>query len=646
MGALTPVFLVAAVSVAVPLWLHLFHRHETRRISFPALRYLERTERDHARRIRLRQLLLLLTRMAVLLLLVGAGARLFFGGRGTAHPPTAVVIVLDNSMSSGLVVGEERVLDELKALALSSVEAASPDDLFWVLRAGEPWIPAAVGGPEEARAAVAATEVSAGAGDLTSALKRGAELLATSSLPEREIHLLSDLQASGFPADDGGGHTDIPVVAWSAERPAPENRSVAEVLIGGGLPPLQGQRSELAIRAGASTREDTSSLPVRVVVDGRIRGAASVPPASARAMGLPPSGAGWVRGWVESDADALRADDRRHFAFRSRPAPSIRVEGEAPVFLEASVGVLTAAGRARTDPTPAPELVVAMTGAGAERLGAGGAVLVVPPEDPTLLPALNRRLVEAGIPWRYESTPRLGEAVLRGGRVPAALEGTRVRSWYRLRLEGDPPAAPRTLALVGEEPWLVEGTALRGGRYLLLASALDTEASTLPVSTGMVRFLDWVASEWAGAGSGVVSRTAGLPLAAPRTATHVRLPSDTVLAIDGTRTVRNTAATGFYTFLAGDSTVSVEALNPPEAESRLDRLQEDRLAAVVGDGGVVVTDRDRWPRAIFRARQGPELWRPLLLVAALLLAAEALLAASGRVVQRTTHAPVRPAADA
>jgi hypothetical protein len=100
MGALSPLFLLAGAAVAVPIYLHLFQRHETRRISFPALRYLERTEREHARRIRLRQILLMLTRVAVLLLIVGAGARLFFSGRGASHPPTAVVVVLDNSLSS------------------------------------------------------------------------------------------------------------------------------------------------------------------------------------------------------------------------------------------------------------------------------------------------------------------------------------------------------------------------------------------------------------------------------------------------------------------------------------------------------------------------------------------------------------------
>ncbi|HIN77641.1 MAG TPA: hypothetical protein EYM97_02290, partial [Gemmatimonadetes bacterium] len=98
MGVLSPLFLLAGLAIGVPVFLHLFHRQKTRRLSFPALRYLERTEREHAKEIRIRQLLLLLIRVIVLLLLVGAGSRLFVEGRGSAHPPTAVVLILDNSM--------------------------------------------------------------------------------------------------------------------------------------------------------------------------------------------------------------------------------------------------------------------------------------------------------------------------------------------------------------------------------------------------------------------------------------------------------------------------------------------------------------------------------------------------------------------
>ena len=139
MGFLSPLFLLAGLAVAVPLILHLFHRHDARRVAFPALRYLLRTEKEHARTIRLRQLLLLLLRMAVILLLVGAGTRPFLRGGGGVHDPTAAVIILDNSMSSGLIRGGNRVLDLLKAVALKSVDGASDEDRVWLIRAGQAW---------------------------------------------------------------------------------------------------------------------------------------------------------------------------------------------------------------------------------------------------------------------------------------------------------------------------------------------------------------------------------------------------------------------------------------------------------------------------------------------------------------------------
>jgi hypothetical protein len=138
MSLLNPLLLTLAAGIAVPLLLHLLHRSEGRRIAFPALRYLLRTEKDHARRIRTRQLLLLFLRMAIIVLAALAGARLVLRGGGPAHPPTAVAMVLDNSLSSGRVVGEGRVLDSLKARALDVLDQSGPGDRFWILRAGEP----------------------------------------------------------------------------------------------------------------------------------------------------------------------------------------------------------------------------------------------------------------------------------------------------------------------------------------------------------------------------------------------------------------------------------------------------------------------------------------------------------------------------
>ena len=633
MGALSPLFVVAALAVGVPIYLHLFHRHETRRLSFPALRYLERTEREHARQIRLRQLILLVMRVAVLILLVGAGARLFFNGRGSAHPATAVVLVIDNSMSSGLVVGEARVLDLLKELARQTLEGASDEDRFWVVRAGEPWLPALPASAAQAREAVDAIEASDAAGDLSAALERAAELLGTAELERREIHVLSDLQRTAFQRASEAPAGTLPVVAWTSSTASTSNNALSGVQVGGGLPPLEGQRTAVVVTALETG--DTARLPLRVVVNERIRGAATIPPGSATSVVLPPAGASWVRGYADTDPDALRADDRRYFAYRSRPAPLLASTGATGIFIDEAISVLESANRVIGAGAADAELLISAGGDGLDLVGLEGAALIVPASDPTLLPALNRRLADAGIPWRYEVRARSGAAELGGRALPAPLEGVHVEAWYGMTLATAPTTPTRTLAEVSTDPWAVEGTDAFGRRYLLLASSLDALSTTLPVSTGMLRFIDWAASAWAGRAGAVGELEAGTHLPAPAGATHVRFPSGEEFEIDGTRTVRGTGKAGFYTFLASDTTVSVVALNTPVEESALEPVSEDELSAVIGSGVVSVDRQEEWARAVFRTRQGPELWWPLLLAAAALMVIEPLMAAAGRVKTST-----------
>ena len=170
----------------------------------------------------------------------------------------------------------------------------------------------------------------------------------------------------------------------------------------------------------------------------------------------------------------------------------------------------------------------------------------------------------------------------------------------------------------------------------------------MPVSTGMLRFIDWAASAWAGRAGALGALAAGTHLPAPLEATHVRFPSGEEFEIDGTRTVRGTGKAGFYTFLAADTAVSVVALNTPVDESALERVSEDELPAVIGPAVVSIDREEDWSGAIFRTRQGPELWWPLLLTAVALMVVEALVAAAGRVKAPTNkrqRAPRSPVPD-
>ena len=138
MGFLSPLLLLLAGAAAVPLVLHLLRRQRDRRISFPALRYLRRTTREHAREIRFRQLLLLALRVAAVIIIAIGAARLFLPLPGGDHEPTAMVLVLDNSLSSGVVEGELRRLDEMKEVARRILHRATSQDRIWILKAGSP----------------------------------------------------------------------------------------------------------------------------------------------------------------------------------------------------------------------------------------------------------------------------------------------------------------------------------------------------------------------------------------------------------------------------------------------------------------------------------------------------------------------------
>ena len=72
---LSPLYLLAAAAAAVPLLIHLMRRRIGTKVDFPAVRYLARAEREHSRKLRLRNLLLMLLRVAAVLAVVLAAGR-------------------------------------------------------------------------------------------------------------------------------------------------------------------------------------------------------------------------------------------------------------------------------------------------------------------------------------------------------------------------------------------------------------------------------------------------------------------------------------------------------------------------------------------------------------------------------------------
>jgi hypothetical protein len=630
MGLLNPILLALGAAAAIPLLLHLLQRHQGPRVAFPALRYLRRAEKESARRIRVRQILLMMLRVAAVLLVAFAAARPFMRAAGDGHSPTAVVIILDNSMSTGVVDGDERVLDLLKTRALEVLADAGVEDRFWLLRTGEPGAPALAGDAATTALRVRETQSTAAAADLPAALGHATALLATGADGRAtEVHLLTDLQAASFPAPVAARDGAVPVIVWHPDTPAPPNRAVTAVEIGGGLAPVAGQRTTVTAAIAGTGDEPVN---VRLIVDDRLIAAASAVPGTSAVLALPARPAGIVTGRVEIDADALQADNVRHFAAQVQPPPSAGITGDMP-FVRDALSVLAEAGRLRTTAAAAADVAILAGAQGVETAGPTGTVVVLPPTEPAELTAVNRRLAAAGIPWRY-GTAIAGEAriaTMADDPLLRPLEGVQLRQSYPITADGAGAADSVLLRLTDGTAWAVRGERRGGGSYVMLGSPLTAEASTLPTSAAMLPFLDRLTGSWARAQPPRTDLEPGAAVRIPDGATALERPDGARDAVTPGTSYSLGAEPGVHRVLRGDSVIAAFTVNAPAAASDLTRLDRRAFEARLPGWPLhVTTDAGAWRRAAFRERLGRELWRPLLFALLAVLVVEMIVAAAGR----------------
>src|SRR5215208_1965090 len=194
---LHPWVLAGLTAAAIPILLHLLARREPPTVVFPAVRYLVSTTQEHQRRLKLQNLLLLLLRTLLIVLVVVAAAGPTVQLTGVpGHAPSALVLVVDNSPSSGAVVGGTPQLASIVGAATRVLERASPEDALWLVTADG--IPRR-GDRQTLGELVGSLRVSSQRLDLGRALTLAAEVLASEPRPG-EIMLLTDLQASALSA--------------------------------------------------------------------------------------------------------------------------------------------------------------------------------------------------------------------------------------------------------------------------------------------------------------------------------------------------------------------------------------------------------------------------------------------------------------
>jgi hypothetical protein len=456
MGFLQALFVAGAATFAIPVVIHLIFQTRKRPLVFSSLRFLRESLLRESRRLRLRDLILLLLRALACILIALSFARPYregqlVGGAG-GTPRTDLVLVLDDSPSLNAQEGSAPRWAGLLAKARGLCQERHAGDRVGVVLAGNPGR-----AEQELSGNFAAVEgclkrerASPRRGDLAQALRTAVELLADSTAPVRRVTVLSDFQATQV---DRGLWTEIAQRDAGGPRPVAVQLEAPGARAAGKLANLavtdvrcksdvwmEGRPVPFAARIENYGDGEFSNLAVRLVAGDKVL--------ASRTVGLSPrSGAeielaaafprpGEVSGRVEIAAhDALPDDDRRFFAARLRDAVKAVVIEDAlrdtNTFLDQSYYL-----RMALDPRPRGGDILGPTAQPAE---SGGNVQAVTVAAHNLRPALFEDadlvfLVGVSV-LSQETLAKLEEAV-RGGRSLVIFLGRSEGAWPTALYEG------------------------------------------------------------------------------------------------------------------------------------------------------------------------------------------------------------------
>jgi hypothetical protein len=577
-GFLHPWVLAGLAAAAIPVLLHLLARREPPTVIFPAVRYLITTTREHQRRLKLHNLLLLLARTLLVIALVLAAAAPTMPLRGVpGHAPSALVLIVDNSPSSSVVVAGSARLAQLKTTAREVLRRATPDDALWLLTAdGVPHRGDRGALGEQVDALVASSRRL----DLGAAIRLAGDVLASESRPG-EIVLLTDLQASAVsPAAPAA-----PLVVGRPEEAPPPN--VGIVALGTGAQPWSSDGGRITVTLGG---DSGSAVPVSARLGDRPARQALAHVGGAATLALPPVPSGWWPVSVELDPDELRTDDRRVGVVRVAPVARVSWDS-ASRYIAAACEVLLSNRRIGRG----EEVTVG-------RLGRAGSI-VQPPEDPAEVGALNRALAARGVGWSYASLT-VEPAVTDSGPVVG-----RERILRRYRLQSSGSGRTGVLATVAGTPWLV-----RSGDVLLLGSRLDPEWTELPVSAGFMPFMDALLNRLARGEVTLAEGSPGDEVIVPDLVTAVR-QGEREWPVEGGGRFRP-PDTGVYFLVVDGDTVGALSANLDPRESLLAPAAANQVRLLWK--GAELMPLGETSSAAFSAGargdlRGPLLWSALLL---------------------------------
>ncbi len=333
MTFLNPALLLGLIAAAIPILLHLLNLRRLRTIEFSTLTFLKELQRTRIRRLKIRQLLLMVLRTLLVMLLVLAFARptlkgSIMGSLGS-HGKTSIVLLIDDSFSMTASDQQGELLKQAKQTALAIIGLLKEGDEVSLVKFSDvnrssmerQHVPSR--DPQLVSRTIEELKPSPIHTKLVDALRYSAKLIAGAANFNREIYLISDFQhgllersVTSTPAAESLFSPEVRFFLMPLGKRPAQNFGVEAITIPGAIFE-RGKPFTVKAQIGNFSGENAQNHLVGLFLNGtRVaqRGVDLLPETSSEVeFSVTSNETGFVEGFVELEDDDIPYDNRRFF---------------------------------------------------------------------------------------------------------------------------------------------------------------------------------------------------------------------------------------------------------------------------------------------------------------------------------------------
>lgn len=668
MSFLYPLFLVAGLTLLIPVLIHLFNLRRYKTVYFPHTRFLKNIQLNSRRQSQVRYKWLLAARLLFLASLVLAFAQPFFSGGDKKNTGDRLqVIYIDNSGSMSVKKGALRLLDIARDAARKQVQRSHTGSRFVLLTSDRPVsyqpLPA-----DKVLTELNNIDISPNRKSAEQVLSTVQGLLQTEGKAEADLYYYSDFQRSGFESKPNKSLTEhisfygVPVQAEAAQNVYIDTAWLA-------IPVLQaGQSNSLIVRTRILGKLPADNPVLQLSINGQVKSAATLAFGNSNertdTMSFQVNSADWQQISLTLNDVAVQFDDTFRITARSAPNLSVLVlnEGQPNPYIQAAFRAYNGFRLNQTNVNTNEEyknynllilnnitrIDVPLGKKLSAALQQGQSICIFPGKTPDIT-AINEGLVEiadirlAGIDTAVQAISSLqqGSDLVKDlfERIPENVQLPTV-NWHYIIKAGLSANQQSILSFRNGDPFFAKYTPARGQLYICASSA-DLQSGNFAASYFFVPFLYQMAMQ--SQGGAVYALTLGkqqaayLPLtgSGERNMVHLYGPgSDAIppqrpegsgLNIFVDQAVQQP---GFYKLAAAGSDTTAVALNADRSESRLDNWRAGDLKDQWRGSNITWLSAADTADTTNRTSWGSfPLWKVCIILALIMLAAETFLLA-------------------